>query len=43
MNGVNRLNHRSLLQYACGLTTAVSRPTACAEQLSRPEIKAAGA
>jgi TDG/mug DNA glycosylase family protein len=32
---------RSLLQYACGLTTAVSRPTARAEQLSRSEIKAA--
>ncbi|WP_353556727.1 G/U mismatch-specific DNA glycosylase [Paraburkholderia terrae] len=32
---------RSILQYACGLTTAVSRPTARAEQLSRSEIKAA--
>jgi double-stranded uracil-DNA glycosylase len=32
---------RSLLQYECGLTTAVSRPTARAEQLSRSEIKAA--
>ncbi|AUT73393.1 G/U mismatch-specific DNA glycosylase [Paraburkholderia hospita] len=32
---------RSLLQYACGLTTAVSRPTARAEQLSRSEIKVA--
>ncbi|WP_248557647.1 G/U mismatch-specific DNA glycosylase [Paraburkholderia terrae] len=32
---------RSLLQYACGSTTAVSRPTARAEQLSRSEIKEA--
>ncbi|TXC81223.1 G/U mismatch-specific DNA glycosylase [Paraburkholderia azotifigens] len=34
---------RSLLHYACGLTTAVSRPTARADQLSRAEIKAAAA
>ncbi|CAG9231174.1 G/U mismatch-specific DNA glycosylase [Paraburkholderia caribensis] len=32
---------RSLLRDGCGLTTAVSRPTARAEQLSRSEIKAA--
>lgn len=32
---------RTLLQYACGLTTAVARPTARAEQLSRSEIRAA--
>ena len=32
---------RSLLHYDCGLTTAVSRPTARADQLSRWEIKAA--
>ena len=33
----------TLLQYGCGLTTAVSRPTARADQLSREEIKAAAA
>ena len=32
---------RSFLQYGCGLTTAVSRPTARADQLSRGEIEAA--
>ncbi|WP_109477094.1 G/U mismatch-specific DNA glycosylase [Paraburkholderia sp. C35] len=32
-----------LLEYGYGLTTAVARPTARAEQLSREEIKAAGA
>lgn len=32
---------RTLLQYQCGLTTAVPRPTARADQLSRNEIKAA--
>jgi TDG/mug DNA glycosylase family protein len=34
---------RSLLQYQCGLTTAVSRATARADQLARSEIKAAAA
>ena len=32
---------RTLLQYRCGLTTAVARPTARADELSRSEIKAA--
>jgi double-stranded uracil-DNA glycosylase len=32
---------RTFLQYACGLTTAVTRPTARADELSREEIKAA--
>lgn len=32
---------RTLLQYGCGLTTAVSRPTARADELSRSEIEAA--
>ena len=34
---------RALLRDACGLTTAVARPTARADQLSRSEIKAAAA
>jgi double-stranded uracil-DNA glycosylase len=34
-------NDRLLLQYGCGLTTAVSRPTARADELSRAEIEAA--
>lgn len=34
---------RTLLNYECGLTTAVARPTARADQLSRAEIKAAAA
>ncbi|MBN3756163.1 G/U mismatch-specific DNA glycosylase [Paraburkholderia sp. Tr-20389] len=34
---------RDLLRYECGLTTAVPRPTARADQLSRSEIKAAAA
>jgi TDG/mug DNA glycosylase family protein len=32
---------RTLLQYGCGLTTAVSRPTARADELSQWEFKAA--
>lgn len=32
---------RTLLQYGCGLTTVVSRPTARADQLSRSEFDAA--
>ncbi|MFM0628627.1 G/U mismatch-specific DNA glycosylase [Paraburkholderia xenovorans] len=32
---------RTLLQYGCGLTTVVSRPTARADQLSQREFKAA--
>jgi TDG/mug DNA glycosylase family protein len=32
---------RALLKYGCGLTTAVSRPTARADDLSRSEISAA--
>lgn len=32
---------RTFLQYECGLTTAVARPTARAGELSREEIKAA--
>ena len=36
-------NDRQLLQYGCGLTTAVSRPTARADELSRAEIQAAAA
>ena len=32
---------QTFLQYECGLTTAVSRPTARADELSREEIKAA--
>ncbi|NML30561.1 G/U mismatch-specific DNA glycosylase [Paraburkholderia antibiotica] len=32
---------RSFLQYGCGLTTAVARPTARADELSREEISAA--
>jgi double-stranded uracil-DNA glycosylase len=32
---------RTLLQYGCGLTTAVSRPTARADELSRSEFNAA--
>jgi TDG/mug DNA glycosylase family protein len=31
---------RTLLQYGCGLTTAVSRPTTRADELSRSEIQA---
>src|ERR1700743_414252 len=31
---------RALLQYGCGLTTAVSRPTTRADELSRVEIEA---
>jgi double-stranded uracil-DNA glycosylase len=34
-------NDRRLLEYGYGLTTAVSRPTARADELSRPEIEAA--
>ncbi|RKF48583.1 G/U mismatch-specific DNA glycosylase [Paraburkholderia fungorum] len=34
---------RTLLQYGCGLTTAVSRPTARADELSPWEFKAAAA
>lgn len=34
---------RVLLKYGCGLTTAVSRPTARANQLTPEEIKAAAA
>jgi TDG/mug DNA glycosylase family protein len=34
---------RTLLQYGCGLTTAVSRPTARADELSQWEFKAAAA
>lgn len=33
---------RTILQYGCGLTTAVSRPTARADELSRSEIELAG-
>ncbi|SIT43435.1 G/U mismatch-specific DNA glycosylase [Paraburkholderia ribeironis] len=36
-------NDRQLLNHACGLTTAVSRPTARADQLSKAEIQAAAA
>ncbi|MGQ7933800.1 G/U mismatch-specific DNA glycosylase [Paraburkholderia sp. D1E] len=32
---------RALLQYGCGLTTVVSRPTARADELSQSEFKAA--
>ena len=32
---------RTLLQYGCGLTTVVSRPTTRADELSRAEIEAA--
>jgi TDG/mug DNA glycosylase family protein len=31
---------RSILQYGCGLTTAVARPTSRADELSREEFKA---
>ena len=34
---------RTVLQYGCGLTTVVPRPTARANELSRSEIKALGA
>ncbi|MFM0504733.1 G/U mismatch-specific DNA glycosylase [Paraburkholderia caffeinilytica] len=34
---------RTLLQYGCGLTTVVSRPTARADELSQWEFKAAAA
>ena len=34
---------QQLLQYGCGLTTAVARPTARADELSKTEIQAAAA
>ncbi|WP_439856297.1 G/U mismatch-specific DNA glycosylase [Pseudomonas yamanorum] len=34
-------NDRTILQYQCGLTTVVERPTARADQLSADEFKAA--
>ncbi|MFM0729523.1 G/U mismatch-specific DNA glycosylase [Paraburkholderia sediminicola] len=34
-------NDRTFLQYGCGLTTVVSRPTARADELSQGEFKAA--
>ncbi|MDR3376095.1 MAG: G/U mismatch-specific DNA glycosylase [Ancalomicrobiaceae bacterium] len=34
-------NDRTVLQYGCGLTTVVERPTARADQLSAPEFRAA--
>ncbi|MGY2339405.1 G/U mismatch-specific DNA glycosylase [Pseudomonas sp. SDO5532_S415] len=34
---------RTILQYQCGLTTVVERPTACADQLSQHEFIAAAA
>lgn len=36
-------NDRTVLQYQCGLTTVVERPTARADQLSADEFKAAAA
>lgn len=36
-------NDRTILQYQCGLTTVVERPTARADQLSVDEFKAAAA
>lgn len=36
-------NDRALLDYGCGLTTVVERPTARADQLSQDEFKAAAA
>lgn len=36
-------NDRTILQYQCGLTTVVERPTARADQLSADEFKAAAA
>ncbi|MFC6301555.1 G/U mismatch-specific DNA glycosylase [Pseudomonas sp. CCM 7893] len=36
-------NDRSILQFRCGLTTVVERPTARADQLSLHEFKAAAA
>jgi TDG/mug DNA glycosylase family protein len=36
-------NDRTILQYRCGLTTVVERPTARADQLSLDEFKAAAA
>jgi len=36
-------NDRMLLPYGCGLTAAVARPTARADELSRTEIEAAAA
>jgi TDG/mug DNA glycosylase family protein len=36
-------NDRTILQYQCGLTTVVERPTARADQLSADELKAAAA
>jgi TDG/mug DNA glycosylase family protein len=36
-------NDRTILQYRCGLTAVVERPTASADQLSRDEFMAAAA
>jgi len=36
-------NDRTILEYQCGLTTVVERPTARADQLSADEFKAAAA
>ena len=36
-------NDRAILQYQCGLTTMVERPTARADQVSTPEFVAAAA
>lgn len=36
-------NDRTILQYQCGLTTVVERPTARADQLSADEFRAAAA
>ncbi|QAY95064.1 G/U mismatch-specific DNA glycosylase [Methylovirgula ligni] len=36
-------NDRTILQYRCGLTTMVERPTARADQVSTPEFVAAAA
>jgi len=38
---INPENDRSILQYQCGLTAVVDRPTARADQLSRDEFTAA--
>lgn len=38
---IDPANDRTLLQYGCGLTAAVSRPTARADELSPSEFKAA--
>jgi double-stranded uracil-DNA glycosylase len=40
---VHPQNDRTILQYQCGLTTVVERPTARADQLSVQEFKAAAA